>query len=179
MISDNTITGNGVDGRGGVRLGGDGNVFEHNIVSGNNGPGVLVPSGYSENLISENSFFDNAGNAIDHLSPGDDPAIGDISHGVSDNEDSDLNADAGAGNDGLDHPELDSFFIDGDGLHILGVFPNGREFETLEFYIANSGVGDDDLNGVTFGEGEQFIGCLLYTSPSPRDQRGSRMPSSA
>ena len=26
---------------------------------------------------------------------------------------------------------------------------------------------------------EQFIICLLYTSPSPRDQRGSRMPSSA
>ena len=24
-----------------------------------------------------------------------------------------------------------------------------------------------------------FISCLLYTSPSPRDQRGSRMPSSA
>ena len=24
-----------------------------------------------------------------------------------------------------------------------------------------------------------FCGCLLYTSPSPRDQRGSRMPSSA
>ena len=23
------------------------------------------------------------------------------------------------------------------------------------------------------------LGCLLYTSPSPRDQRGSRMPSSA
>ena len=25
----------------------------------------------------------------------------------------------------------------------------------------------------------QAKGCLLYTSPSPRDQRGSRMPSSA
>ena len=25
----------------------------------------------------------------------------------------------------------------------------------------------------------QFLPCLLYTSPSPRDQRGSRMPSSA
>ena len=25
----------------------------------------------------------------------------------------------------------------------------------------------------------QALGCLLYTSPSPRDQRGSRMPSSA
>ena len=27
--------------------------------------------------------------------------------------------------------------------------------------------------------GVMLIGCLLYTSPSPRDQRGSRMPSSA
>ena len=26
---------------------------------------------------------------------------------------------------------------------------------------------------------ERFYTCLLYTSPSPRDQRGSRMPSSA
>ena len=26
---------------------------------------------------------------------------------------------------------------------------------------------------------EQLNACLLYTSPSPRDQRGSRMPSSA
>ena len=25
----------------------------------------------------------------------------------------------------------------------------------------------------------KFFDCLLYTSPSPRDQRGSRMPSSA
>ena len=34
-----------------------------------------------------------------------------------------------------------------------------------------------------FGEGSTLEaepgGCLLYTSPSPRDQRGSRMPSSA
>ena len=28
-------------------------------------------------------------------------------------------------------------------------------------------------------EGAQALVCLLYTSPSPRDQRGSRMPSSA
>ena len=29
------------------------------------------------------------------------------------------------------------------------------------------------------GESDLFFACLLYTSPSPRDQRGSRMPSSA
>ena len=36
-------------------------------------------------------------------------------------------------------------------------------------------------NYITSGYGKKrFInGCLLYTSPSPRDQRGSRMPSSA
>ena len=28
-------------------------------------------------------------------------------------------------------------------------------------------------------EGQEDCPCLLYTSPSPRDQRGSRMPSSA
>ena len=50
-----------------------------------------------------------------------------------------------------------------------------------------------DTNGEAFGkyyiENREFItfkdlspniyNCLLYTSPSPRDQRGSRMPSSA
>ena len=29
------------------------------------------------------------------------------------------------------------------------------------------------------GDRAQFLSCLLYTSPSPRDKRQSRMPSSA
>ena len=33
--------------------------------------------------------------------------------------------------------------------------------------------------GLAFGTGTHATTCLLYTSPSPRDQRGSRMPSSA
>ena len=36
-------------------------------------------------------------------------------------------------------------------------------------------TGEDILDLVEVGP----EGCLLYTSPSPRDQRGSRMPSSA
>ena len=31
----------------------------------------------------------------------------------------------------------------------------------------------------SLGSGRTAVACLLYTSPSPRDQRGSRMPSSA
>ena len=34
---------------------------------------------------------------------------------------------------------------------------------------------DEELSYVDFHNNS----CLLYTSPSPRDQRGSRMPSSA
>ena len=40
----------------------------------------------------------------------------------------------------------------------------------------------DEINGDVILEATnpgRAIGCLLYTSPSPRDQRGSRMPSSA
>ena len=33
--------------------------------------------------------------------------------------------------------------------------------------------------GVNNPTANKVIACLLYTSPSPRDQRGSRMPSSA
>ena len=39
--------------------------------------------------------------------------------------------------------------------------------------------GDDFLNSVVCGNSELEFNCLLYTSPSPRDNRVSRMPSSA
>ena len=39
--------------------------------------------------------------------------------------------------------------------------------------------GGDPQTFPTEREAARVTGCLLYTSPSPRDQRGSRMPSSA
>ena len=39
---------------------------------------------------------------------------------------------------------------------------------------------DDCIMGCALSQGTSGMNiCLLYTSPSPRDQRGSRMPSSA
>ena len=37
------------------------------------------------------------------------------------------------------------------------------------------------VSAINFAYAQSGLGyyCLLYTSPSPRDQRGSRMPSSA
>ena len=43
---------------------------------------------------------------------------------------------------------------------------------------AHLGIGAT-VGSVVATEGSIIPACLLYTSPSPRDQRGSRMPSSA
>ena len=47
--------------------------------------------------------------------------------------------------------------------------------------VAKQKAGDGHLTGTDLkAQTKEVIGtCLLYTSPSPRDQRGSRMPSSA
>ena len=49
---------------------------------------------------------------------------------------------------------------------------NGPDADTLVVYAKTDH--DAGPKGIT-----AFLICLLYTSPSPRDQRGSRMPSSA
>ena len=70
----------------------------------------------------------------------------------------------------------------------LGI--TGVGFLTLVFIIGASLISPDKAIGLDLEEdlsvfkvlkilGEEDKGCLLYTSPSPRDQRGSRMPSSA
>ena len=51
------------------------------------------------------------------------------------------------------------------------VFKRERKIEQLRKSFINSPAKYAGL--------VEFIICLLYTSPSPRDQRGSRMPSSA
>ena len=45
--------------------------------------------------------------------------------------------------------------------------------QTADIHVPNKEVSETALHIINKS------GCLLYTSPSPRDQRGSRMPSSA
>ena len=52
-------------------------------------------------------------------------------------------------------------------------------FDFVEDSINWDDVEYDQVEGVTELRCDHFVNCLLYTSPSPRDQRGSRMPSSA
>ena len=65
-----------------------------------------------------------------------------------------------------------SFAIDGSAY---GVMEAGR----IKITGNEAGLGVRALGNLSSGQGGTDIICLLYTSPSPRDQRGSRMPSSA
>ena len=64
--------------------------------------------------------------------------------------------------------------------HIEGVCSMARSSNpnsaSSQFFICLDEAGFLDGQYTVWGEVES---CLLYTSPSPRDQRGSRMPSSA
>ena len=55
--------------------------------------------------------------------------------------------------------------------------PPALELVVLD--MAGTTVLDDGVVETAFQRAAERTGCLLYTSPSPRDQRGSRMPSSA
>ena len=63
-----------------------------------------------------------------------------------------------------------------------------RNYDSSEFAAVSPLLDDDDaleslwkkqFSLAELVAGDQFKTCLLYTSPSPRDLLGSRMPSSA
>ena len=63
-------------------------------------------------------------------------------------------------------------------LKFSAQFAKRYDWLTLRFGIIEN-TGGLGLNFHTLDDQLEFQFCLLYTSPSPRDQRGSRMPSSA
>ena len=86
--------------------------------------------------------------------------------------------------------------VDAEGLQIPAELQ--RDMEALEGLARDGEVSEADLDALrqdvdqlldaetgvgaelrARATGQRITICLLYTSPSPRDQRGSRMPSSA
>ena len=61
-------------------------------------------------------------------------------------------------------------------------FDNSIDYgDTVEMNIIIENVGTLNANAVnvTISSNDEYVTCLLYTSPSPRDVEESRMPSSA
>ena len=80
------------------------------------------------------------------------------------------------------HPERHhSYYYD--NRHMPDRFPNASLIDLPDVDLSASiKTAVYDMLTDTFTKGfpkARFVDCLLYTSPSPRDQRGSRMPSSA
>ena len=129
-----------------------------------------------ETLISiENLTGSNAGNDT-------------LSGNASDNV---INGNAGndtlfgeAGNDTLNGGDGDDILAGGGGTDVIdgGAGIDTNSFEGIGLGVTAT-VAADGTGTASYGQvNESFTGienCLLYTSPSPRDQRGSRMPSSA
>ncbi|MDG1874526.1 MAG: Ig-like domain-containing protein, partial [Mariniblastus sp.] len=180
QISNNTIVGNGTGAiqKSGIRLFGNGSVIEHNLIIGNDGPGVLVLPKFStnstvfaasiENLISQNSFVGNAGTAIDLVSDTADTSQLTQGDGVSDNTSA---GDLNSGNDGVDHPELTEAFIDGTTLNIFGSIDLLATFDRLEIYLGTPGAGDQS-SGVAYGEGEIYLGTIAIADFVTLDPTG-------
>ena len=67
-------------------------------------------------------------------------------------------------------------------LDTLAQLSGGRVIGDASVEVSACGLDSSRLpEGALFAAlpGTRAHGCLLYTSPSPRDQRGARMPSSA
>ena len=60
-------------------------------------------------------------------------------------------------------------------------FANSPDFRTLSnsAFVMGPGSSSNEIDAIWQPFVQLMDDCLLYTSPSPRDQRGSRMPSSA
>ena len=80
--------------------------------------------------------------------------------------------------------------LDYQGVYQGGAIPEGTALESVSFdgdgnpipgepLFADLADEEGNFDGIIDDNDRQVIGCLLYTSPSPRDATLSRMPSSA
>jgi uncharacterized repeat protein (TIGR01451 family) len=171
-VLGNSLTGNGMAGTltPGLRLGGAANLVLANLISGNYGAGVLATAGATNNVISQNSLFDNgtvtspwAGAAtgqlgIDLLGPADNALTGTAAYASLDD---DSDPDTGA-NGLLNFPVLTQVTVSsatGGTLALTGFAPAGA---TLEFFIA-------DRNTPVFGQGKTYLLTLAEAGQDDQD----------
>ena len=65
------------------------------------------------------------------------------------------------------------------GEHRLCIKPRSNGFQNLKNFELKITPEPEIIYPLLAASGEEINSCLLYTSPSPRDISGSRMPSSA
>ncbi len=166
-LTDNTVTGNGT-GSGaslvdpGIRIYGSGNTVSKNIISSNVGAGILVTSGASTTVISQNSIFLNGtvGSVtheigIDLESSTDNASLG-TSPFVTLNDAGDVDT---GGNGLLNFPILQTATLSSGTLTLTGF---ARPGSLIELFIASP-----DPSG--FGQGKTYFTSVTEGSASDLD----------
>ena len=83
------------------------------------------------------------------------------------------------------HPDTDDFFLVLKGRITMRMRDGDVQLNAGEMYVVPKGVehcpvAEEEAELLLIEpSGTPNTGCLLYTSPSPRDRQKSRMPSSA
>jgi uncharacterized repeat protein (TIGR01451 family) len=166
-FTDNTVTGNGTGSGGtlvdpGIRIYGSSNSVTKNIISSNVGAGVLVTSGASSTIISQNSIFLNGTVGtptheigIDLESATDNASLG-TSPFVTLNDSGDVDT---GGNGLLNYPILQSATISSGTLTLSGF---ARPGSVIELFVASP-----DPSG--FGQGQTYLTTMTEGSGSDLD----------
>eukprot|EP00829_Urostomides_striatus_P004338 TRINITY_DN14698_c0_g1_i1.p1 TRINITY_DN14698_c0_g1~~TRINITY_DN14698_c0_g1_i1.p1 ORF type:complete len:104 (-),score=28.82 TRINITY_DN14698_c0_g1_i1:10-321(-) len=85
--------------------------------------------------------------------------------------------------DAVNNPTILPYHWDGECHltvnHLLYTSENAIEHYNSHEYLPEEDKSISSQIELDFENELSLMNCLLYTSPSPRDQRGSRMPSSA
>lgn len=166
-VTNNTVRGNGFTTVGGATpstepLGmaayaysGNAVVFSRNIVRDNGGAGIMLMS-VNNTQVTQNSFSNNAGPAIDLDTRAVDPNSLNTVQGVTIND----NNDADSGPNGLrNYPVMVSAVLAGGELSMGGF---ARPGSAIELYVAQA-----DPSG--FGEGLTYLGTLTEGSAGDLD----------
>ncbi|HEY6351308.1 MAG TPA: SdrD B-like domain-containing protein [Candidatus Angelobacter sp.] len=165
-MTDNTVTNNGIGSGGslvdpGIRIFGSANSLTRNIIFSNVGAGVLVTSGASTSVISQNSIFLNGtvGSVtheigIDLLSASDNQSLGTTPFVTLNSPGSHT-----GGNGLLNYPILQTATIDNGQLTLTGF---ARPGSAIEFFIAQA-----DPSG--FGQGKTYVTTLTEGSGADLD----------
>jgi parallel beta-helix repeat protein len=153
-ISNNLIKGSGTGGTqlAGIALrGGDNNSITGNTITENIGEGILVNTGDTGNIVTQNAIFNNGGLGVDLSNVGN--QTGD---GVSPNDNLDPD---GGGNNRQNFPVITSAIWNGANTVVQGTL-NSTAGANFDIEVFSNTVCNGDTGGVSqadaYGEGETY-----------------------
>lgn len=168
LFENNTVLHNGQLTTGqtsGIRLNGNGNTVRKNIIANNYGSGILVRSASVNNLITQNSTYNNGATTrqlgIDLNDSSADADKGTAPY-VTVNDANDI--DSGA-NNLLNFPVFESIAVSGGNLVLKGCAPAGASIELFEADVSpgkavSVGSNTNAPRTLDYGEGQTYLATL-------------------